>query len=258
VIVPEGSRVRVLLPWTDDLAMMRTARQSWNHRRASPLVFMLAFGLLLSASMTLGAQEAQRQFERLLAEGQLKAQQRDFTAAIDSFTALLRVHPDDPLVLFHRAHARAELGDHQGASEDLQKIMRHNIDVASAAVRKNANDKLSLTALAFAQFETGDFRASIDNYSKVLSLDPSDVNALFGRANARQMSGDREGALSDYTAALGHDTRTLRPEIYVARAKTRFDLGDLAGANEDLQLALQRFEQGNNSIRWPKLRSHPK
>jgi tetratricopeptide (TPR) repeat protein len=212
-------------------------RETSHRLRGTAAIAVLVLGVGLAAGVPLEAQPVQPAPGRLVAEGQLKAQQRDFAGAIADFTAWLNVHPDDAVALFHRSHARAELGDQQGAAEDVQKIVRQNVDAAGKAVRESPNDKATHAALARVRLEAGDVQGAIDSYGKVLSLDANDVDALFGRGNARQMSGDREGALKDYAAALerGHD----RPEIYIARAHTREELGDVAGANEDLQRALE-------------------
>jgi len=216
---------------------MRQREKKPHRLRGMAAIAVLALGVGLAAGVSLEAQQAQPAPGRLVAEGQLKAQQRDFAGAIADFTAWLSVHPDDAVALFHRAHARAELGDQHGAAEDLQKIVRQNIDAASKAVRERPNDKAAHAALARVRLADGDVQGAIASYGKVLALDPDDVDALFGRGNARQMAGDREGALKDYAAAL--ERRRDRSEIYVARAHTRLELGDVAGANEDLQRALE-------------------
>ena len=52
----------------------------------------------------------------------------------------------------------------------------------------------------------GSFDAAIDDFSKVLDLEPSNVNAFFNRGSAYDSKGSFELAVSDYMHALDLDT----------------------------------------------------
>ena len=51
----------------------------------------------------------------------------------------------------------------------------------------------------------GQIDMAIEDFSKVLSLDESHVNAAFARASCLNLKGDFAGAIEDYTRALEKD-----------------------------------------------------
>jgi Tfp pilus assembly protein PilF len=49
---------------------------------------------------------------------------------------------------------------------------------------------------------TGNYAAAKLDYDKAIALDPQDPLHVFNRGQAKQMSGDKAGAIADYEAAL--------------------------------------------------------
>jgi tetratricopeptide (TPR) repeat protein len=82
----------------------------------------------------------------------------------------------------------------------------------------------------------GDAASAEADYGRALKLAPS-ATAYAGRATLRAKRNDGEGALADYTAALG-----LNPElvnVYQNRAKLRVKMGDFKGALADVSSLLK-------------------
>src|SRR5258708_14764517 len=64
-------------------------------------------------------------------------------------------------------------------------------------------------------FEHGDYQRAIQSLDKVIAKNPKDVNALLNRGIAKDRSGNRPGAISDYTAVIELEGA---PKEAVARA----------------------------------------
>lgn len=86
-------------------------------------------------------------------------------------------------------------------------------------------------------FKQGNYEEAVSAYSGTLSTDPSNVNALYGRARAKEELGDMEGAIQDYEAALKYDDRN---------AKVLIGLGDVYYNQKDFANALYYYEQATN------------
>jgi tetratricopeptide (TPR) repeat protein len=83
-------------------------------------------------------------------------------------------------------------------------------------------------------FEEGNYQEAINAYSETLSLDPSNVPLLYGRARAKEEMQNLEGAIEDYKEALTYDDRNVRVLI---------GLGDIYYKQKDFANALFYYEQ---------------
>ncbi|MDO5969518.1 tetratricopeptide repeat protein [Flavivirga aquimarina] len=87
-----------------------------------------------------------------------------------------------------------------------------------------------------------DLNQKIDLYSKVIDLEPKNLDAYFYRALAKNDLGDYNGAIVDYSKII-----VLKPDAdtYYNRGNSRFSLKDLMGAKSDYAKA---FELDSNFI----------
>lgn len=86
-------------------------------------------------------------------------------------------------------------------------------------------------------FQEGKYEEAVKAYSETLSLDPSNVQVLYGRARAKEEMGNYEGAIQDYSTALKHDDRNV---------KVLIGLGDVYYNQKDFANALFYYEQATN------------
>jgi tetratricopeptide (TPR) repeat protein len=80
---------------------------------------------------------------------------------------------------------------------------------------------------AIAHYAAKQYAQSADDNSRVLELKPGHSEALNNRGMARRALGDADGALADFSAAVGADKANSR--ALSNRAALNADLGRLAG-----------------------------
>ncbi len=80
----------------------------------------------------------------------------------------------------------------------------------------------------------GNYRGSLTELDRIIDENPNNAEAHYDRANARNRSGNRTGAIRDYTMAIEFG---LRPrERFLAlgnRGLARADMEDIDGAIDD-------------------------
>jgi len=90
---------------------------------------------------------------------------------------------------------------------------------------------------AVTKHRDGDFHGAATDWTQVLLLDKTDVDALFGRGQAKNNLGDLPGALEDYSEALAKDP--TRAPIWFGLGSVRSDMGDEEGAIADFGESLK-------------------
>lgn len=112
------------------------------------------------------------------------------------------------------------------------------------AAENNPQDKFALSHLAMSQFRLEKFPESKDTLRKLIQLDPNYPGSHYWLANNYFMTQDFEKAKAEYQEALRVDD-VFGPSYY--------DLGLIAVAENDIQQALDYFEQaqkfGNERLR---------
>lgn len=83
-------------------------------------------------------------------------------------------------------------------------------------------------------FQAGRFQEAIDSYSQKLSMDPSNVNSLYGRARAYEELNNYEAALEDFQQALKYDDRNV---------KVILSMGDVLYKQKKFDMALYYYQQ---------------
>lgn len=88
------------------------------------------------------------------------------------------------------------------------------------------------------KLRNGDYDGAIADFSRAISLEPSNSGYYFMRASAKEKKRDYAGAADDYARAIEF-TREDKDVIYVVRAGAREQSGDLDGAIADYTRAIE-------------------
>ena len=80
--------------------------------------------------------------------------------------------------------------------------------------------------------ETNDISEKIEIFSRVIEINPENLDALFYSGNTKQDKEDYIGAINDYTKII-----LTKPDAdtYLNRGNARYSIGNLSGAMEDYQ-----------------------
>lgn len=86
----------------------------------------------------------------------------------------------------------------------------------------------------------GAWRGSEQEISRLIDAEPENADAWSSRAGVRSASGDRDGALRDFTMAIKLGLRFRERIIaYGNRGLIRFDMGDYDGAVDDFSVVIE-------------------
>ena len=140
--------------------------------------------------------------------------------AIRNFTRLSELRPRDALALTERGFAYIDKKDYVNAIADADRALALNPKLARA-----------FNLRGIAHRSAGDPRKAVEDFTKALEQEPN-LDNYFQRATTYQDLGEHQLAVADFTKAVAEDPQ--EPHIYFARAKSRFAIGDGAGAREDI------------------------
>lgn len=153
-----------------------------------------------------------------------------FAAASEDYTAALKQSPGTVRLYNNRGYCLAKLGKYKSAIQDYQMVIQ--LDPANAHAYHNRGisfDKLGQfqqvtdipaqlqrepnSACCCARGLHELFRVqAVDDFTTVLKLDPTNVNAYFNRGSAYDSLGQYEKAVADYTHALDLDSPSPEPD----------------------------------------------
>lgn len=83
--------------------------------------------------------------------------------------------------------------------------------------------------------------------AETVANDLNNVEFYYDRANAKLASGDKEGAIEDYSRAIKFDPKN--PSLYNNRGLAKYALGNYQGAVEDYSLNIYLLEASLNHSR---------
>lgn len=187
----------------------------------------------------------------LFAEGQHKVQSGDFEGAIQTYSAILEIEPDNARAYLERGKSFNAVGEMNLAAADLDTAVhcakRKSLDLMKDYSGTLADTLADLKGGLAQQYNPSNVESQIDNqaiegailkFSQAIHRNPLDPNAYFERAKSRALLGDLDGAIADYTRTI-----SLNPqhrEAYYKRGMLLEALGDEEGATEDLNRAIRR------------------
>lgn len=142
----------------------------------------------------------------------------------------LDISPDSEPARAARSLVRSELGDAQGAMEDIDYLMK-----------LHRNEPMLLNNRAVILNKLGRQEEALDTIEKVLrKLKQPSANVISTRAEIKREMRDYAGALADHAEAL-----RIQPSsgsIYEERAKTYEAMGDLENAAKDRAFVAQLWQ----------------
>ncbi|MGB3636183.1 MAG: tetratricopeptide repeat protein [Rivularia sp. (in: cyanobacteria)] len=110
--------------------------------------------------------------------------------AIEVFTQVIEISPDDAVGYKKRGNARCDLGDYLQAVEDFTKAIQINpYDADAYFYRGNAF------------YELGDKPEAIEDYTQAIKINANDADTYINRGNVRDELGDTQGAVADFQVA---------------------------------------------------------
>ncbi len=123
-----------------------------------------------------------------------------YQEAVDTFTLLIDVAPENPHAYRNRGVAYMKLNQYDKAINDFQRTKEIVPDL------KGLHSNLGV-----AWYYKEDYPKAIENYDKEISLSPDNYFAYFNRAICRAVLEDYEKSFSDITKTI-----ELLPEFYLA------------------------------------------
>jgi len=147
----------------------------------------------------------------------------DFQGAAAQFTKAIDILPEYADAYLGRGKARQAAGENKAALADFEKAI--SIDPAL---------ELAYTSRGIIERSQGDTQKALEDFTRSVHLHPTS-DAYYQRGLTYQTLDQPQRAVADYDAAITYDPGA--PYTYLARAKAKRDLGDLAGAQKDQETA---------------------
>lgn len=153
----------------------------------------------LSTLVPKGDHTIQQSAEDLFKRGVYEALTGNYLVAIEDFTQVIHLRPDDATAYINQGIARAAVGERQKAIEDFNSALRLNPDLEVAYYNRG-----------YVRFELQDYPGAIADFNRAIHLNPQDVNAYHCRCLVRHQMGDMQGVVEDLHAA---------EDLYLKRGK---------------------------------------
>jgi tetratricopeptide (TPR) repeat protein len=147
----------------------------------------------------------------------------DFQGAITQFTKAIAIFPDYADAYLGRGKARQAAGQSAAALADFEK-----------AIAMNPTLELAYISRGMIEHSQGNIAKALEDFTRSIHLRPTS-DAYYQRGLTYQALGEPQRAVADYDSAVTYDPGA--PYVYLARAKAKRDLGDLAGARKDQETA---------------------
>ena len=164
--------------------------------------------------------------------GLVNMQQENYQAAVDAFSKAIELAPLDVRWLNHRRAAYLKLKNFEEATADANRVqwLAGLAQLTNQAAQKG-NDPSAWIQRAKHLTSGSEFGAAVQDYSRALALDPANLTALNGRANAWFQTGELQKAIADCDLSL-----VIEP------SSTAFSV------RGDAWLALKNFDQAVNDF----------
>ncbi len=180
-----------------------------------------------------------RQKERLeralLRRGNAFMETRQFEAAANDFTSIIKLNPKVAGYYDNRLTALRELGRYKEALAD-----------ANQSIRLASNSSFAYRSRGLVYDAMGKPREAIDDFSTAISINPADVNLLVDRGKLFAKAGSDKQAIEDFTAALNFDQSSYAALRERGLANKR--LGNTNEAAKDL-LLYSRIDPSDAEVR---------
>ena len=162
---------------------------------------------------------------------------QDYAKAIADVEQALKLDPNSASAYHIRSAVRRQMGDEEGAQEDIRKATllgyRQQLEYADKMLEQNPNSTQVLQMRAEARYQIQDYQGALEDYNRFLTLKKNNSWIYIRRGQTRYELKDYEGAIADANQAI-----SLTPNFtpaYQLRSDARRHLGDEAGAIADEQ-----------------------
>ena len=188
----------------------------------------------------------QRAVEELLRNGELNIQNENYQAAIEDYTRLLQLNPNESQAYWHRCLAWVELGNYQESIKDCTQYLKLRPDFVQGYISRAGLFK-----------DIGNLQRAIDDCTHALSL--GGLSSDWAQM-AYSCRGDCYGLLNNYQAALQDYNQSIRlaPEEIKNYQKRGFiyeKLENYHEAIEDLTKVLRRNSEDSELVHFYHLRA---
>jgi tetratricopeptide (TPR) repeat protein len=150
----------------------------------------------------------------------------DHAEAVEHYTAVIKLNPEDPEYYNERGNILLLLGRFEEARADYSK-----------AIQLSPPYHEFHTNLGQCYRRMSKFREAIASYTRALDLRANLNLALIGRGNSHEELGENEQAITDYSAALEVDPSQW--EIVANRGVLKYGAGNLAESLADFDRAIE-------------------
>ncbi|MEK7483182.1 MAG: protein kinase, partial [Planctomycetota bacterium] len=155
-----------------------------------------------------------------------KANQKDYTGAIEDLNQAILLSPNNYEILMQRGVFNMWSHNLDGALADYNESIRIN-PFQSETYSNRANLKVDI----------GDLDGAIEDALQSIKLDPNNIFAYNAQGVAYDRKNQFDQAIECYQGSLAIDSQ--HPDTYLNRAFSRKNKGDIKGAKEDCDLVLQ-------------------
>lgn len=188
------------------------------------------------------------EIDQLFKQAQQLANAGDLKAAIQKYSKIIALEPENTQAYYQRCKIYNSLGDEDSASSDIEDAI-HWAQVKSLDLMKDYSGELSETIANLKQSlanipkatpspQENSIETSILNFSRIIHRNPSDASAYFERGKSRALLGDLEGAIADYSRTIRLDPN--HRDAFYKRGMLLGALGDIDGATRDMDQAIRR------------------
>jgi eukaryotic-like serine/threonine-protein kinase len=151
------------------------------------------------------------------------------------FSVCLGLDAKSPTALFHRALARSELDDLNGAHEDY-----------SRAIENEPGEPVYYANRALIEMANENWAAAEQDLSRAIELDNSSTRLRYLRYQIRQATGDEKGAESDFAQFLKQEPDD--EESRLVRGAVLLQQGDRTAALREFEQVIARNPE--NPVAW--------
>lgn len=161
---------------------------------------------------------------------------QDFKGAIKAYSGAVKADSAYTMAYFNRAHAYADILQHQEAIDDYTK----------AIVLKKGDNQEAYYNRAVSEAALKLYDAAIADYTVSLQMKPNDATVYYSRGNMKAFKGNFEEAIPDYTKAIEYDPKMA--DAYNNRGNCKLNLLRMPEACEDWQISLSMGNKNSEDM----------
>jgi tetratricopeptide (TPR) repeat protein len=128
--------------------------------------------------------------EDLFKRGVYEALIGNYRTAIENFTQVIHLRPNDAIAYANQGLARAALRDQHGALKDFNQALRLNPELEVAYYNRG-----------FVRFQLQDYQGALADFDRAIRLNPQNADAYQCRCKVRHQLGDIQGVIEDLKTA---------------------------------------------------------